>query len=121
MAQFVSIKGTARMKLHVKPIYGWGWFGPKGAPALAVSPDFDFEATVVLPGTPFGTALGLVSKVGHPLDTLWVLLTVRTTDGSGTCNLQAFEQKPDLSAYPEQPPECQSKISGYAVATEAGG
>ena len=85
---------------------------------MALPPDFDFEATVVLPGTPFGTALGQVSKVGHPLNSLWVLLKAQSTDGSGACHLEAFQQKPDLSAYSELPPGRLS-ISGYVVATEA--
>jgi len=106
------------MKLHVKPTHGWGYLGPQGAFAIALPPDFDFEATVVSPGTPFGTALGQVSKVGHPLNSRWVLLTAQSRDGSGACHLEAFEQKPELSAYSELPPERQS-IYGYAVATDA--
>jgi hypothetical protein len=98
------------MKLAIKPIYGWGWSGPEGPPALDVPEPFDLDAPIVKQGTPFEIALGHVQVTGHPLDGLWIWLSPRHTPFDGFCNLQAFDKRPE----PLERPEEVSVISGFA-------
>jgi hypothetical protein len=87
------------MKLHVTPAYGWGWVDQAG-PHPDVPPQFELDATVLLAGSPpspFRIAFGQASDPGNPLDGLWIVLTTRHVVDDGACNLEAHQQKPDLS------------------------
>jgi hypothetical protein len=66
------------MKVRVTPIYGWGWFPIDETRAIDVPPEFTFDVIIIESGTPFITAVGLVSKDDHPLRGMWVALWQRT-------------------------------------------
>jgi hypothetical protein len=65
------------MKLRVKPIYGWGWFGTDNA-TVPVPASFEIEAQLLEPSDnsqPFKTAVGqLVGTSNHPLEGRWIWL-----------------------------------------------
>jgi hypothetical protein len=99
------------MKLHVQPVYGWGWFDSKTV-SLDVPEPFDLVVSVVEKGSPFKTALGKVEVATHSLFGLWVLLTQR--HGSDF-NLSAFKEMPVLPDISEHPPY----LTGFANVTTA--
>lgn len=101
------------MRLRIKPEYGFGWFRTGETQSLDVPPEFDFEATVVECGTPFKTALGLVSEPGHLLTGLWVFLSLRTTGSEPTYNLRAYRERP---SYPLDLRSHQPLITGFVIA-----
>jgi hypothetical protein len=105
------------MRLLVKPIYGWGWFGAEGD-AVDVPAPFELEITVIEAGQPFGEALGrLQNDVRHPLSDLWILLSQRHSPHDGQCNLTAFAEKPILPRI-AGPPTIQPLFAGYASTSQ---
>jgi hypothetical protein len=94
------------MKLRIKPIYGWGWFG-NSAQAIEVPAPFDLEVEIIEGNAPFATALGQMNEAGHPLSGLWLLLSQRHSPHDGFCNLWAFKARPDdlkrLDAFGNKP------------------
>ena len=82
------------MKVLVTPVYGYGWYGASGPPALEVPQEFSFDVEVLEPGPPFEIAVGLVAEQDHPLTGLWVVLQIRTRGSQPAYNLIAYAEKP---------------------------
>lgn len=102
------------MKVRVTPEYGFGGFRlTDDNMAIETPVAFTFEATVLEPGFPFVTILGLVTEPGHPLSGRWVSLWQRTRGEAPTYNLQAFKQKPD------DPLNDRPELTGFATAEPA--
>ncbi len=85
------------MKLQIRPIHGWGWFGPEARP-VDVPPAFPLTVTVTQEGDPFTSVLGQVPAGTHPLAGLWLILSRRHgpfgAPFDGNCNLFGFDHKP---------------------------
>jgi hypothetical protein len=95
------------MRLRVKPIYGWGWYGP-GDDIFEVPPPFELDADAQGDAVSFREALGQVTIQGHPLHGMWIFLSQRHVTADGHFNLSAYSQKPEAPTTP-------SKISGFAI------
>jgi hypothetical protein len=102
------------MKLHVTPIYGWGWWDEQNGP-VKVPSAFALEATVIEAGEAFRTALGRLGEIKHPLSNSWILLSQRHLPGDGHCNLCAFREKPIVPNIPEII-TTKPFLTGFAVA-----
>jgi hypothetical protein len=100
------------MKLHVQPIYGWGWFDSENA-SVAVPEPFALAVSVGEEGDSFRVWLGQAENPAHSLTGLWILLNQR----HDSCySLRAFTGKPDLQKTPGPVP-C---LTGYVMVTSAG-
>jgi hypothetical protein len=106
-------KQCPHVRVHVTPIYGYGWSPGAQQPEMAVPGEFSFEATIFEDGHPFKGAFGLVSEPNHPLTGLWVVLWQRTHSGQPTYSLSAFSEKPDDPARPTIAP----RLTGFCVCT----
>jgi hypothetical protein len=101
------------MKLHVQPIYGWGWFDSENT-SVDVPEPFALAVSVVEEGDSFKVWLGQVENPTHSLTGLWILLNQRHTS---YYSLLAFSDKPNRHEIPGLVP-C---LTGYARVTSAGG
>jgi hypothetical protein len=87
------------MQLRLKPVYGYGWFGPEGH--VEVPPCFCVDAPSRTPDR----AEGIVADDGHPLAGMWVVATIRTRGDEPTYNVRAFAKESDEK----------HQISGFAA------
>jgi hypothetical protein len=93
------------VKLHVKPIYGYGWRKPDNS-LFEVPPPFDLEA--LDSGDLETLAIAQVAVEDHPLSGLWLLFSPRRLPHDGEFNVAVYRQRPKGSfAEP-------SEVSGFA-------
>lgn len=85
----------ASMKLHVEPVYGWGWTDLRGQ-SIEVPAPFVLDVSVLKDGQPFHTAAGrLDDQCDHPLRGLWIVLSQRHAVNDGNYNLKASDVEHD--------------------------
>jgi hypothetical protein len=95
------------MRLHVKPMEGWGWYDSQRN-AVEVPPPFELEAEPER--SEHFLVLGQCERSGHPLSGLWIRLSRDKSLKNADCNLATFAARPtDLHA--------KSDISGFAEVT----
>ena len=98
------------MKVLVRPVHGFGWYTAGGLTTGDVPPEFPVDLEIVEPGSPFQTAIGLVSERDHPFTGLWIVLQQRTRGNEPSYNLIAYNEKP-LFDHAQKP-----ALTGYATA-----
>lgn len=101
------------VRLRVIPIYGYGWNSADSG-FVEVPPEFEMEASIVVPGKPFRVALGQASQSDHPLNSLWILLDRRTGGSDPTYNLYAFKAYPKTL---DREVLLTSAVTGFAAAS----
>jgi len=100
----------------VFPQYGFGWYAQDGT-SLEVPPEFEMGSSITENDESFSLALGQVSTEGHPLHSLWVLLTQRTDGGDPTYNLHAYKDRPEIPDHRSPVPEA-TVLTGFATVRE---
>ncbi len=102
---------SGTVELDVQPDYGWGWTDDKGG-IVETPPAFKMIAEAKEPEGRF-VAVGLLDQPDHLLHGLWVAVTQRHTEWTGTCNIAACYERPDDPINPTA-----IKYAGFAQVRE---